>query len=83
MKVTLITLTKIFLITPPETWVWEKNIKMSRSKFEFAGGVANGYKHSVVNITTAVVWIRSNWLIADNIHCTTLLNQTMLSITDS
>jgi len=28
---------------------------MSSSKFEFAGGVANGYKHSVVNITTAVV----------------------------
>jgi len=36
-----------------------KKMKLSDSKFEFAGGVANwcrlGYKLSVVNITTAIV----------------------------
>jgi len=36
-----------------------KKMKLSDSKFEFAGGVANwcrlGYKLSVVNITTAFV----------------------------
>ena len=51
--------------------VWEKQ---SHSKFEFAGGVANwgklGYELFVVNITTDVVWIPSNWLIANDIqHC--------------
>ena len=71
MKVTQIILTKIVLPSP-ETWVWEK--KLSDSKFEFTGGVANwyrlGYELSVVNLTTAVVWFPSNWLIADDIpHC--------------
>ena len=51
-----------------------KKIQPSDSNFEFTGGVANwyrlGYELSVVNITTDVAWIPSNWLIADNIqHC--------------
>ena len=71
LQITQIILIKHFLITPLETWVWE-NIEPSDSKFEFAGGVANwcrlGYELSVV--TTDVVWIHSNWLIADDIlHC--------------
>jgi len=51
-----------------------KKMQPSHSNIEFAGGVANwcrlGYELSVVNITTDVVWILSNWLIADDIqHC--------------
>ena len=72
LKVTKVILTKILLITLTETWVWEKSIQPSDSNFEFAGGVANwcglGYELSVENITTDVVWIHSNWLIADDIH---------------
>ena len=74
LKVTLIILTKLFLIIPPETWVWER-IQLSDSKFEFdggGGGVSNwcrlGYELSVVNITTDAVWIPSNWLIAEDIQ---------------
>ena len=74
--------TKTFGITPSET-EFEIKIQLSDSKFEFAWGVANwcrlGYKLSVVNITTDVVWIPSNWLIADDIqHCQT----SMMGITD-
>ena len=69
MKVTQIILTEILVLTPSETGVWEK-MKLSDSKFEFTGGVANwcrvGYNISVVNITTDVVWIPSNWMIADD-----------------
>ena len=58
MKIKQVIHTKIILITPPETGV-RFFFKMSDSKFEFAGGVANwcrlGYKLSVVNITTDVV----------------------------
>jgi len=60
MKVTQIILTKLCLITPPETWVWEE-MQRSDSKFEFAGGVANwyilDYELSVVNNTTDVDWL--------------------------
>ena len=59
MKLTLIILTKMFLITPTERKEFEKKIQLSDSKFEFAGEVANwcrlGYELSVVIITTAVV----------------------------
>ena len=55
-----------------QKYVYEKKIQLSDSKFEFAGGVANccrqGYELSVVNITTDVVWIPSNWLIAADIQ---------------
>ena len=72
MKVTLIIHTKIVLITAPETWVWEKKTNRQIQNSEFAGWLANwcrlGYELSVVNITTDVVWIPSNWLIADDIQ---------------
>ena len=60
MKFTLIILTKMFLITPPERKEFEKKIQLSNSKFEFAGGVAIGVgwvmsSLNIVNITTAVV----------------------------
>ena len=58
MKVTLIILTKICLITQPETLEFKKKYPTGRLK-EFAGGVANwcrlGYELSVVNSTTDVV----------------------------
>ena len=70
LKVTQIILTKIVLITPPETRVWEIT-QLSDSKC--AGAAANwcrlGYELSVVKIATDV-WIPSDWLIKDDIqHC--------------
>ena len=63
---------KLYSLKHQQKHEFEKKIQPSDSKFEFAGGVANwsrlGYELSVVNITTDVVWIPSNWLIADDIE---------------
>ena len=73
MKVTHIILAKLFLITPPETWVWEKKENCQIQNLNLPGEWLIGIgwvMTSVVNITTDVVLIPSNWLIADDMpHC--------------